>query len=317
MIFRLKQLFFWIVYRLDQRLPKALGVAARNRCWPGRLVLDAVELHLVDRCNMNCAGCSHFSPFAPAWQADVETIVRDLTALKAKFVGGIRHVNLLGGEPFLHPNLCGIIARVKEVCPDALVTVVTNGLTIAADLSRMGTRSSPGEDTVTGRFLQVCRQCGVRVKWTMYPPLADRRAEFEALFRQAGVEMRVEAADEFWARMVPTGTVDSKRAFRFCRAMMYCPYLREGRLYRCAQECHLRDFIREVRQIGASAEDYVPAPGLDVHSTTLTGKDILSWLMTPGPSCRYCADHVRTMAWRRGGDITDTFLEKEACACAK
>ncbi len=295
MVFKIKQMILWVAYRVDQWLPRGLGVCIRNRCWPWRPVLDAVELHLADRCNMNCTGCSHFSPFADEWYASVEDVGRDLRMLRAKFPGGIRHVNLLGGEPLLNRDVCAIIDRVKTECPEALVTVVTNGLVLL---------EQPPE------FWEVCRRTGVRLNLTRYKPVVPKRGAIEERCRQERVPLRVQKGAEFFARMVPDGTVDVTAAFRFCRKTTYCPYLREGRLYRCAQAYHIRDFVRAVRDSGTEMSD-VFDNGLDLRKTDLRGMGILRHLMTPGAVCRFCADRVRLMAWSNGSkDVRDWCLKR-------
>lgn len=288
MVFRLKQLILALAYRLDQWVPRALGIWLRNRATPWRPVLDAVELHVVDQCNMNCTGCSHFSPFARPWMADPATVLADLAALRAKFRGGIRHINLLGGEPLLHPGLSDLMVRIRALAPESCITVVTNGLLLR-------------QPALAEAFLAACRQVRARIKWTLYPPLAAQRAAIEARLRAAGVVYRIETGDTFWARMVPDGSAPARRAFRFCRRTTYCPYLREGRLYPCAQAFHIRDYAR-VQPLGGA----LPAFGLDRDPTRLgldfrvpevTAHDILLFLMSPGPVCRYCSDSVRHMAW--------------------
>ena len=290
MLFRLKQILFWIAYRVDQHLPLSLGVLLRNRCWPWRLVLDAVELHLADRCNMNCTGCSHFSPFAAEWFADVDQIGQDLASLRTKFKGGIRHVNLLGGEPLLNKNVCAILHHVKETCPEAQITLVTNGISLLEQPTM---------------FWAACRDAHVRLNLTLYGPMAAKRSLIEQKCLNENVPLRVQKGDVFFARMVPEGTAPAQKAFRFCRKTTYCPYLREGRLYRCAQAFHIKDFAQAVRKSGYAMNE-VADEGIPVQDISWTGKKILRYLMTPGAACRYCSERVRLMAWSNGSkDVRD------------
>lgn len=296
MLFRLKQLIVSIQYRVDQWLPKWIGVCVRNRCWPWRLTLDAVELHLADRCNMNCTGCAHFSPFAADWQADVSRVAHDLATLKSKFRGGVRHVNLLGGEPLLHNDVCGIIRCVRLACPGACITLVTNGILLLGE---------PAE------FWETCRRERVRILVTLYEPMDGKRQEIADRCAIEKVPLRIQEAEAFFAKMVPDGSSDPRSAFRKCRKTTYCPYLREGRLYICAQSYHVRDFVREVRRAGMSIGDCADE-GLDVHDPKLTDRQILAYLMTPGKVCKYCSDTLRYMKWSRGSaDVRQWFRHCE------
>ena len=290
MLFRIKQFILWIVYRVDQWMPLSIGVCIRNRCWPWRPVLDAVELHLADRCNMNCTGCSHFSPFAAEWFADANQVEMDLAMLRSKFLGGIRHVNLLGGEPLLNKDICSIIELVRKTYPESLITIVTNGVGLLAQPLR---------------FWEVCRSSRVRLNLTLYGPMVPKRRMIEEKCVEKGVPLRVQEGNVFFARMVPEGVVDARRSFRFCRKTTYCPYLREGRLYKCAQSYHIRDFSRAVKESGNFMVN-VSDDGLDLKSTQLDGFEILLYLMTPGIVCRCCAEHNRLMSWNNGSkDVMD------------
>ena len=275
MIFRIKQLILSFLYRLDQLLPRSLGVYVRNRCVPWCLVLDAVELHLADRCNMNCTGCSHFSPFAAEWYANPDVVERDLKALNGKFKGGIRHVNLLGGEPLLHGDVIGVIKRVRRACPKAIVSMVTNGLMLLDE---------PSE------FWQTCRDLRVKINLTLYPPMYPKRDAIERKCREEGVRLRVLSGDVFFAKMVPDGSANAAKSFQTCRFTTYCPYLREGHLYRCAQEYHIADFIEGVGGKG----------GIVVDDEAVGALDILFYLMSPGKVCSYCFEKLRFFPWSRG-----------------
>ena len=284
-IFRIKQLLFWIGYRLDQWLPLRLCVAARNRFLPWcKPVLDVVELHIADHCNLNCTGCLHFTPLASKWFAKADDVAHDLAALRGKF-RYIRHVTLLGGEPLLNADYPAIVAAVKNVSPESLITLVTNGIMFNGKAFE--------------KFLLVCKEFGVRVKWTVYPPLAKRREEIVRAFKSAGVPMFTVDVDDFYVKMRPAGG-NAKSAFRFCRKTTYCPYLRDGRIYACAQAYHIRDYISAYeRDIGDNTEMCADA-GLNVHDQKLDGWRIAEYLMTPCGTCRFCSDKPRFIPWSNG-----------------
>jgi hypothetical protein len=70
----------------------------------------------VDHCNLNCKGCTAFSPVAEEKFMDVNMFERDCERLAELTGGKIELIDLLGGEPLLHPKineppqskLCGI-----------------------------------------------------------------------------------------------------------------------------------------------------------------------------------------------------------------
>ena len=285
MIFRLKQCLFWICYRIDQWLPFRLCIAMRNRCMPwGKPVLDVVELHLADHCNLNCIGCLHFAPLAEKWCVSPEMIEDDLAALRRKF-RYIRHVTLLGGEPLLNSDYGKIVEVVKRVSKESLITIVTNGVALRGD--------------ALDRFLAVCCKYDVRVKWTVYPPLKNRRNELVAAFKSAGVRLFTVEVEDFYVKMKPNGG-NPVSALRFCRKTTYCPYLREGRIYTCAQAFHIRDYIKLYEKETGKNSKMVQSRGLDVYDEVNDGWAILKYLMTPCETCCFCADSFRYIPWSQG-----------------
>ena len=261
-------------------------------------MLDAVELHLADRCNMNCTGCSHFSPFADEWYASLDQIAEDLKLLSSKFDGRIRHINVLGGEPLLNKNLCAIISWIRAAFPRAVITMVTNGIAL------LDQRKD---------FWEMCRRVRLRINITLYSPMDTKCEAIERKCTEEGVSFRVQKGNEFFAKMIPDGTGDARKSFRFCRNTTYCPYLRDGCLFKCAQSYHIRDFIRATRRSGLGIED-IHDEGIDLRTTELRGMGILRYLMSPGVVCRFCADHVRLMPWSNGSrDVRDWYLDKTGC----
>lgn len=282
LVFMLKQVLFWVGYRVDQWLPKRLCVAMRNRCVPwGKPILDVVELHIADHCNLNCAGCLHFTPLAEKWCASPEAVERDLAALRRKF-RYIRHVTLLGGEPLLNPDYEKIVEVVSRVSPESLITVVTNGVLLK------------GEEL--DRFLDVCKRFLVRVKWTIYPPMRSRVAELAARFKESGVRLFTVEVGDFYVKMNPKGG-DPKSAMRFCRKTTYCPYLRDGRIYTCAQAFHIKDYMQLYEKETGKKSGMVSSRGLDVYDESNDGWSVLEYLMTPCGTCRFCADSFRYIPW--------------------
>ena len=292
-LFRFKQALFWLGYRFDQWLPKRLCVAMRNRCAPwGSPILDVVELHIADHCNLNCAGCLHFTPIAEKWCASPEEVERDLLALRRKF-RYIRHVTLLGGEPLLNPDYEKIVEVVNRVSPESLITIVTNGVLLKGD--------------TLDRFLDVCKRFSLRVKWTVYPPMRSRQQDLVARFKAAGVRLFTVEVSDFYVKMNPQGC-DPEAALRFCRKTTYCPYLRNGRIYTCAQAFHIKDYIGLCEKETGKKSVMLASKGLDAYDESIDGWSILKYLMTPCETCRFCADSFRYIKWSKSAKRIDDWI---------
>ena len=44
-------------------------------------MIEKIDIHLVDHCNLNCRGCTHFSPLAQEFYLDLDSYECDLTRL--------------------------------------------------------------------------------------------------------------------------------------------------------------------------------------------------------------------------------------------
>ncbi len=70
--------------------PKAVFIMSNIYKYRAKLmyyknVLPKLETHLVDHCNLNCKGCSHFSPLSSPNFADYNQFTKDLTRLSELF----------------------------------------------------------------------------------------------------------------------------------------------------------------------------------------------------------------------------------------
>lgn len=69
----------------------------------GDVIMPHIELHISDKCNLNCRGCTHFSPLFDDVGAVLENKMADIKQLK-KIFSDILRIDVLGGEPLLNPQ---------------------------------------------------------------------------------------------------------------------------------------------------------------------------------------------------------------------
>ena len=85
-----------------------------------------LEIHVVDHCNLKCAGCNHFAPLADPYFIDRDHFNNQLKMVKEK-LPSIQRLILLGGEPCLHPDLSLLCADARSIFPTIDIQVLTNG----------------------------------------------------------------------------------------------------------------------------------------------------------------------------------------------
>lgn len=91
--------------------------------------LPTIEMSVVDYCNLNCKGCTHYSAIYPKIFPNFQRRIQDIVKL-SRLYEGIIITTLLGGEPLLNPELSQYILEVRRVLPKTEIQIVTNGLLI-------------------------------------------------------------------------------------------------------------------------------------------------------------------------------------------
>ena len=210
------------------RLERHLPMPARSLFWNdfslfGKPRLGYLEAHLVDHCNLNCRGCSHFAPLAKPFFVAPDDFERDMRRLSVLF-GNIRVIRLMGGEPLLHPEVDRFLSIARAAFPVARIHLVTNGLLLA----------DPRES-----FWLACRQNRVIVDVTVYPPVQIRLERIRALCHSQGVSLRESPNSAFCARMNFKGDSPLRASFSHCRNLFFCPVLKAGKLYVCAPSAYV------------------------------------------------------------------------------
>ncbi len=229
------------------------------------------DYHVVEQCNLNCAGCIHFSCIAKEEYADVQMYRRNLEQIKKLLGKRAASVILLGGEPLLHPDLCSFFRATKEIMPWMQISLVTNGIL----LERMR------ED-----FWDALYENGVLIAVTKYPI----KFQYESLFRI--IENKIinyvinEEKGNKWMKLALNegGNGDIQENYCNCSMANKCITLtKEGRLFTCPVPAHFHHF----KDIFDTNIDYCSDDYIDIF-TENDGDNVLSKLATPIPFCRFC-----------------------------
>ncbi len=230
------------------------------------------EFSLAAHCNLNCAGCSHFSPLAKAEFPDFEESKRSFERLSALFDGECEYIHLLGGEPLLNPRCEDFLRLARSCFPKGDIFLVTNGLL----LPKMG-----------DAFFETCRDEKIIVAVTPYPidlPHDAIRRRCESF----GVEFQLfgeDASKTHFNRLLLdiSGSQDACENYRRCPYSNVCLFLYRGRMYPCGIGAHMRLFEGH---FGAGLQ-LSSADSVDIFSVP-SGAELLYRLAKPVPMCRYC-----------------------------
>ena len=90
--------------------------------------IGSLDIQIVDHCNLNCAGCDHFSPLAEEWYEDIENFKKLMNRLKKILCNKkIFNINIMGGEPLLHKDIDKFCLITRSIFNKAEIKIVTNG----------------------------------------------------------------------------------------------------------------------------------------------------------------------------------------------
>lgn len=89
----------------------------------------AFSVHLTEHCNLNCKACAHFAPLVKnEGFTDIGEFTKDMERLSELSHGEMRYIDLLGGEPLLHPDIAAFLTVTRKCFPVGAVRLITNGL---------------------------------------------------------------------------------------------------------------------------------------------------------------------------------------------
>ncbi len=254
-----------------------------RRLSPQKL-LTRLEVDITHHCNLNCAGCSAFSPLiADPLIADFDAFKRDMKRLSCLLDGRLSVLHLMGGEPLLHPQIGDFAQCARTYFPDTAIRIVSNGILLAE---------------MPDAFWAICRESRIIISVTRYP-IKLNYAIVSAIAESHGVDFEFfsTAVDKTTMNIAfdPSGKQNPCESFTNCNMANFCVRLRNGKLSTCSLVLNIEFFNNAFgTSMHPCPDDYI-----DIH-TVQTGRDILDFLSKPIPFCRFCAVQSRTYdnPWR-------------------
>jgi len=288
----LSNLGYSSVYHLSTALeneflePNMLDRLIKERLW--RVTphprLDYLVVNIVDHCNLNCAGCDHFSPIADKREVSLERLEKDLGRLGELLPNRVGFMWIMGGEPLLHSNLNAVMRLARKNFPKTGIAVMSNGILLAKQ---------------SKDFWECCRENDIIVQVTKYPIDVDYD-ECKKLAEANGARFEYySGGDEvktlYHIPLDVEGKQDATENFIDCSHVQRCCMLSEGRLYPCTVAPNIPIFNRKFKtNIPLTKLD-----GIDIFEVE-NGDKLLEKLSRPMPVCRFCNIGGRSVGhkWR-------------------
>lgn len=231
-----------------------------------------IEFNLADYCNLNCKGCTHYSPLAPEEFEDMESVeVSMKTIAEARNSQKIREVFLIGGETLLYPRLKEVMVMARQYFPWAKISIFTNGLL----LPRM-----------EGDFWDLCKNLDIVLAITRYPIKFDYD-RVEKICGEKGVKAEIFGdrgqKDSFYKFPLDPEKKQNGRMSHFRCSSFGCITVDHGRIFPCS----LSACVRHLNNRFGTDFKYEEGDYIEIRNLTDI-KEIFRLRNHPVPFCSYC-----------------------------
>jgi len=241
-----------------------------NRPW-----LETLETNVVDFCNLNCKGCSHFSNIFPRnYKIPYESFERDVKQIAGNVF--IEQFNLLGGEVFLCDNLADYIECIAGNMPETKIELISNGLLIPQ---------------VKEDLWNIIQKYDVAVSISGYAPSLKMRDKIAKILEEKGIHYNFRPNVESFGKNIDlSGKNNPWVSQTKCRESK-CQFLRNGKIYKCPFSA-LGNYYFDHYSINIHFEE-----GFDIYDANADWKAFTKNVRKhPIEQCRYCGEEKR-FAW--------------------
>ena len=240
-------------------------------CWSEYdSVYDGIELemHVVDHCNLNCAGCNHFCSLADPFFISLESFSDQLQLVKEK-IPSLRWLMLLGGEPTLHPQLLELCEIARELFPDITIEILSNG----KDLSKVVKQKEQFDKL---NILFTIARYDIEYDEDMVEEMCQMKNNNRSWGRESFTQTLVDI----------TGSQDMNTSFfKNCHHQLPCFTLQDYKIYECPFAAHVRHFSKKFHIPSIEGSDYLSL-------RTLTLDQLEEFAYQPKNVCKYCKPGV-------------------------
>jgi len=255
-----------------------------------------VEIHLAEHCNLNCAGCDHFSPIAKEEFVNIKSFEKDLSRLSELTDKNVNHIKLMGGEPLLNPDVIQFVDLTRKYFNKITrIIMVTNGILLS---------KQPPE------FWKCAQRNGLVIGISHYPIKLDI-TKIQELSVQYSVPVGYEMRLDYFRELLPqfrmykknfdlAGKGDIMENFNLCNHSNNCLTLKNGRLYTCTNVAHSEHFFNKFGYLKKCAKD-----SINIHKAN-SAEELVNFVSSPIPFCRFCGKIERHLEFKQSkGEISE------------
>jgi hypothetical protein len=196
-----------------------------------------IELHVTHACNLTCESCSHYSNHAHRGMLELAQVESWMRAWSKRIT--LKELNLLGGEPTMHPHLSEFVVLARKHWPAAHIRIITNGFFLHRHPDLPSMLAADGNASLA---LSVHHNEPAYVE--RLRPIFDLLAIWQ---RDHGTIVETRQSHQGWTRrylgfgaeMLPFEDGRPRQSWEVCPAR-YCKQLHDGKLWKCPPLAYLK-----------------------------------------------------------------------------
>ena len=248
--------------------------------------LDYLEIEITEFCNLNRAGCCDCSNLATQKRFyDLEEYKKDLARMRELF-SGIDKLRLMGGEPFLNPQIADYVISAKELFPESDLRIVTNGIMLPR---------------IDKSLLRELRDAGAFLDISNYPPTRKLRRKIKEALDASGIGYNFGPPMRyFFKAFLDKPALSADTSFGNC-IFSHCHMLGHGRLAPCSY-AYCAGRLNE--RFGT---DYPEDDFIGIYSD-ISPEEIVRRFSRTHKFCGYCSPAMVPLKWRGGVTRKDAKL---------
>lgn len=230
-------------------------------------ILPHIEFHISDKCNLNCKGCTHFSPLFDTLGASLEERIEDIKKVK-KIFDHVFRLDILGGEPLLNTELKQYVLELKKLLPDTFIQIFTNGILIP---------------TLSDDVLNCIRDNDIAISISEYYPTHQMIDKITTKLDKYNIRYKVVEFDKKQKFNKPIST-SSDTKYPFKCISDGCVTVADGKIAKCPTLMYITKF-------NETYNENLPTDGIFYLDECYDGQQLLKELDKRVPLCKHCIEY--------------------------
>jgi organic radical activating enzyme len=218
-----------------------------------KIKIQKLEYHLTNSCNLSCSGCSHYSNLIKGNTKTPEEFEQNLRAW-SEFIE-IERFNFLGGEPLINRRILEFCDKAREVLPESVISIFTNGLLI---------------EKMSEEYVLNFKKNRIQIQLTYhsfepsYRKLIEPNIKILKLWSDLGIKVDYKDGVKNWTKRYVSnedGTISPfndkapEKSWNIC-SCKYATTLVDDKIYKCAPIAYLQ-YVKEAKKTSPDFDKYL------------------------------------------------------------